>query len=273
MRRNSLTPENVVSCIFTATRDLNAEFPAVAARAVGFDRVPLLVCAGDPGPAVDATCDQGADPLLRRGRARARARLPRQRARAADRPERGTVVRPARSAVTAELNAVTAGAERRHDDAAQCARGDRVLRAHQAHSDLPRRGRLRAAGAARAPGQQRVAIPAAAGRARGDRARARHAQPLPRPLQLAAAPAPQRALRRARLANRDRQRLLRHPARGRRGAAGAGRGARLCVAVVLGLSASQRGLGRAGGDGRARRRTSGTTCERCCARSPSRRGW
>ena len=33
MRRNSLQPENVVSCIFTATNDLNAEFPAVAARA------------------------------------------------------------------------------------------------------------------------------------------------------------------------------------------------------------------------------------------------
>ena len=42
MRRNSLSPENVVSCIFTATNDLNAEFPAVAARAVGFQSVPLL---------------------------------------------------------------------------------------------------------------------------------------------------------------------------------------------------------------------------------------
>jgi chorismate mutase len=42
MERNSLTPENVVSCIFTATNDLNAEFPAVAARALGFERVPLL---------------------------------------------------------------------------------------------------------------------------------------------------------------------------------------------------------------------------------------
>jgi chorismate mutase len=42
MERNELVPENVVSCIFTATNDLNAEFPAVAARAVGFDRIPLL---------------------------------------------------------------------------------------------------------------------------------------------------------------------------------------------------------------------------------------
>jgi chorismate mutase len=42
MERNELAPENVVSCIFTATNDLNAEFPAVAARAVGFEGVPLL---------------------------------------------------------------------------------------------------------------------------------------------------------------------------------------------------------------------------------------
>ena len=42
MERNALTPEHVVSCIFTATNDLNAEFPAVAARALGFERVPLL---------------------------------------------------------------------------------------------------------------------------------------------------------------------------------------------------------------------------------------
>ena len=42
MERNALAPEDVVSCIFTATNDLNAEFPAVAARAVGFDGVPLL---------------------------------------------------------------------------------------------------------------------------------------------------------------------------------------------------------------------------------------
>jgi chorismate mutase len=42
IERNGLAPETVVSCIFTATQDLDAEFPAVAARALGFDRVPLL---------------------------------------------------------------------------------------------------------------------------------------------------------------------------------------------------------------------------------------
>lgn len=50
MRRNTLAPEHVVSCIFTATEDLNAEFPAVAARALGFDRVPLLCAREMPVP-------------------------------------------------------------------------------------------------------------------------------------------------------------------------------------------------------------------------------
>ena len=31
-----------MSCLFTTTDDLNAEFPAVAARRLGLDRVPLL---------------------------------------------------------------------------------------------------------------------------------------------------------------------------------------------------------------------------------------
>jgi chorismate mutase len=42
MSRNELRPERMVSCVFTATDDLNAEFPAVAARRVGLDAVPLL---------------------------------------------------------------------------------------------------------------------------------------------------------------------------------------------------------------------------------------
>jgi len=39
---NGLTPDDVVSCIFTCTQDLTAEYPAVAARAMGFNAVPLL---------------------------------------------------------------------------------------------------------------------------------------------------------------------------------------------------------------------------------------
>ena len=42
LERNGLTPDDVVNVIFTMTADLNAEFPAVAARGMGFDRVPLL---------------------------------------------------------------------------------------------------------------------------------------------------------------------------------------------------------------------------------------
>ena len=42
LARNELHPDDIVNCIFTMTEDLNAEFPAVAARAIGFDRVPLL---------------------------------------------------------------------------------------------------------------------------------------------------------------------------------------------------------------------------------------
>jgi chorismate mutase len=42
MARNSLRPEDLVSCLFTCTEDLNAEFPAVAARRMGLSAVPLL---------------------------------------------------------------------------------------------------------------------------------------------------------------------------------------------------------------------------------------
>jgi chorismate mutase len=40
--RNGLEIGQFVSCIFTATNDLDAEFPALAARRIGFDRVPLI---------------------------------------------------------------------------------------------------------------------------------------------------------------------------------------------------------------------------------------
>ncbi len=42
MTRNDLTPDEVISVVFTATRDLDAEFPALAARKLGFHEVPLL---------------------------------------------------------------------------------------------------------------------------------------------------------------------------------------------------------------------------------------
>ena len=42
MARNSIDPDQMVSCIFTCTNDLDAEFPAVAARNLGLSAVPLL---------------------------------------------------------------------------------------------------------------------------------------------------------------------------------------------------------------------------------------
>jgi chorismate mutase len=42
LERNRLDSDNLVSCIFTTTDDLNAEFPAVAARNLGLNHVPLL---------------------------------------------------------------------------------------------------------------------------------------------------------------------------------------------------------------------------------------
>ena len=39
---NELTDEQLISVLFTATGDLTAEFPAVAARSLGLGDVPLL---------------------------------------------------------------------------------------------------------------------------------------------------------------------------------------------------------------------------------------
>jgi chorismate mutase len=50
MKRNDLIPQDIVSCIFTLTDDLDAEFPAVAARNIGFSSVPLLCAREIPVP-------------------------------------------------------------------------------------------------------------------------------------------------------------------------------------------------------------------------------
>jgi chorismate mutase len=44
MSRNDLSTDDVISVIFTATPDLHSEFPALAARKLGFGEVPLLCC-------------------------------------------------------------------------------------------------------------------------------------------------------------------------------------------------------------------------------------
>jgi chorismate mutase len=50
MARNALEPDDLVSCIFTCTEDLDAEFPAVAARNLGLNGVPLLCAREIPVP-------------------------------------------------------------------------------------------------------------------------------------------------------------------------------------------------------------------------------
>lgn len=50
LERNDLHPDDIVSCIFTLTDDLDAEFPAVAARRMGFSHVPLLCAREVPVP-------------------------------------------------------------------------------------------------------------------------------------------------------------------------------------------------------------------------------
>ncbi|MES9542451.1 MULTISPECIES: chorismate mutase [unclassified Actinomadura] len=48
MARNGLSTDDVISVVFTVTPDLTAEFPALAARKLGFHEVPLL-CATEIG--------------------------------------------------------------------------------------------------------------------------------------------------------------------------------------------------------------------------------
>jgi chorismate mutase len=42
LSRNRLSADDLVSCLFTLTPDLHAEFPAVAAREMGLSAVPLI---------------------------------------------------------------------------------------------------------------------------------------------------------------------------------------------------------------------------------------
>jgi len=50
MSRNALAAEQLVSCSFTVTEDLDAEFPAVAARNIGLNAVPLICARAVPVP-------------------------------------------------------------------------------------------------------------------------------------------------------------------------------------------------------------------------------
>jgi len=50
LARNALAADQLVSCIFTVTEDLDAQFPAVAARRIGLSAVPLLCAREIPVP-------------------------------------------------------------------------------------------------------------------------------------------------------------------------------------------------------------------------------
>jgi chorismate mutase len=50
MNRNDLATDDVISVMFTVTPDLTAEFPALAARKIGFHAVPLMCATEIPVP-------------------------------------------------------------------------------------------------------------------------------------------------------------------------------------------------------------------------------
>ena len=50
MQANSLAPAQIVSAIFSLTPDLNASFPAAAARSLGWSDVPMMCAQEIPVP-------------------------------------------------------------------------------------------------------------------------------------------------------------------------------------------------------------------------------
>ena len=50
IRANGLSIENLISVIFTVTSDINSDFPAASARAMGLGDVPLLCSTEIPVP-------------------------------------------------------------------------------------------------------------------------------------------------------------------------------------------------------------------------------
>ncbi|MEA2433197.1 MAG: chorismate mutase [Actinomycetota bacterium] len=56
LARNSVEPADVISIVFTSTADLDAEFPAAAARGIGLDQVPLLCATEIPVPGSLEAC-------------------------------------------------------------------------------------------------------------------------------------------------------------------------------------------------------------------------
>ena len=55
-RQNTLGPDDVISAVFTVTEDLDAVFPAEAARRIGWSQVPLLCAREIPVPGALGRC-------------------------------------------------------------------------------------------------------------------------------------------------------------------------------------------------------------------------
>lgn len=53
---NGIGPEDVISALFTATPDLDAQFPAAGARQAGWDEVAILCAQEMPAPSPVARC-------------------------------------------------------------------------------------------------------------------------------------------------------------------------------------------------------------------------
>ena len=94
LERNGLGADDLVSCIFTLTPDLDAQFPAVAAREMGLSNVPLLCAREIPVPGALPQVIRVLIHAYKPDGTRARARLPRRRRQAALRPHRRAVAPP-----------------------------------------------------------------------------------------------------------------------------------------------------------------------------------
>ena len=193
--RNALTPEPMVSCIFTLTTDLDAEFPAVAARRLGLDRVPLL-CAQEV--AVPGSMPKVIRVLVHYY--------------APDDHEPQHVYLGEARALRADLELGTIG----RTMAIEFAERIRRIPVYPVASgyDLGADVAMLASNESFFPPAPAVVDAAR----RGDQRR----QPVSRSRLFAAAPGAVGALRHRRRADRARERLVRHPAGGRRGAARAG---------------------------------------------------
>lgn len=50
VKANKVQPQNIISAIFTVSKDLTAAFPATTARTLGWDNVPMLCALEIPVP-------------------------------------------------------------------------------------------------------------------------------------------------------------------------------------------------------------------------------